>query len=58
MGRNPGCQVVLSSKRRVTACSAGDRPGGLGGAIYLLVHSFIRDRLFINIRSLMLSIRG
>ena len=58
MGHNPGCQVVLGSKRQVTACSAGDRPKGLGGAVYLLVRLFVRDRLFINIRSLMLSIGG
>ena len=56
MGHNPGCQVFSTCKQRVTACSAGDCPGGLGGAVYLLIHSFVRACLFINVRSLMLSI--
>ena len=36
----------------------GRSPWGLGGAVYLLVRSFIRPRLFVDIRSSMLSIRG
>src|SRR6266567_7809636 len=36
----------------------GQLPWGLGGAVYLLIRSFVRDCLFINIRSLILSIGG
>ena len=36
----------------------GRSPQGLGGAVYLLVRSFIRVCLFVNIRSSMLSTRG
>ena len=42
----------------MTACSAGDRPGGLGGAVYLLVRSSVRDCSFADVRSSMLSIGG
>jgi hypothetical protein len=35
----------------------GRSPWGLGGAVYLLVRSFVRACLFVDIRSLMLSIR-
>jgi hypothetical protein len=35
----------------------GRLPWGLGGAVYLFVYSFIRV-LFVDVRSLMLSIRG
>src|SRR6266581_1602021 len=59
MGCNPGCRVVvIVEEQRVTACSAGDRPGGLGGAVYLLVRSLVRVRSFVNVRSSMLSIGG
>ena len=60
MGCNPGywVVVVVVEERQVTACSAGDRPGGLGGAVYLLVHSLSRVHSFINVRSSMLSIGG
>jgi len=34
----------------------GRSPWGLGGAVYLLVRSFIYAYLFVNIRSLILSI--
>jgi len=34
----------------------GRSPRGLEGAVYLLVRLFVRAYLFINIRSLMLSI--
>ena len=44
MGYNLGCRVVVVEERRVTACSAGDRPRGLRGAVYLLVRLFIRLR--------------
>ena len=33
-------------------------PWGLGGAVYLLVYLFAFVRLFVNVRSLMLSIGG
>ena len=36
----------------------GRSPQGLRGAVYLLVRSFVRVYLFVNIRSLMLSTRG
>ena len=36
----------------------GRSPQGLGGAVYLLVRSFIRVYLFVNIRLLILSTRG
>jgi hypothetical protein len=37
----------------------GRSPWGLGGAVYLLVaRSFVRNSLFVNRRSLMLSIGG
>ena len=36
----------------------GRSPQELGGAVYLLVRSFVRVYLFINIRSSMLSTRG
>jgi hypothetical protein len=36
----------------------GRSPWGLGGAVYLLVHSFVRVRSFIDVRSSMLSIVG
>ena len=36
----------------------GRSPWGLGGAVYLLIYLFVRDCLFINIRSLILSIGG
>ena len=58
MGYNLGCRVVVVEEWRVTACSAGDRPRGLGGAVYLLVCSLICAHLFINMRSSMLSIGG
>ena len=59
MGCNSGCWVVVVvEERQVTVCSAGDRPGGLGGAVYLLIHLYVCDRLFINVRSSMLSIGG
>ena len=48
MGCNPGCRVVVVEERQVTACSAGDRPGGLGGAVYLLVRSLIRVHSFVR----------
>ena len=32
----------------MTACSAGDRPGGLGGAVYLLVRSLIHVYSFVR----------
>jgi hypothetical protein len=35
----------------------GRSPWGLGGAVYLLVRSFVRACLFVDVRSLMLSIR-
>ena len=34
----------------------GRSPWGLGGAVYLLVRSFVRACLFVNVRSSMLSI--
>ena len=48
LSRLPGS--IMAVKRRVTACSVGNRPRGLGGAVYLLVCLFIRVYLFINIR--------
>ncbi len=42
LSRLPGS--ITAVKRRVTARSAGDRPGGLGGAVYLLVRSFVDVR--------------
>ena len=36
----------------------GRSPWGLGGAVYLLVYLLVRARLFINVRSLMLSVGG
>ena len=36
----------------------GRSPWGLGGAVYLLVRSFVRVCLFVDVRSLMLSIGG
>ena len=36
----------------------GRSPWGLGGAVYLLVRSFVRVCSFIDVRSLMLSIVG
>ena len=42
----------------MTACSAGDRPRGLRGAVYLLICSLVRARSFVDVRSLMLSVGG
>ena len=44
----------------MTAYSAGDRPRGLGGAVYLLVCLFVYLHLFMRQykRSLMLSVGG
>ena len=42
----------------MTACSAGDRPGGLRGAVYLLICSLVRARSFVDVRLLMFSVRG
>ena len=36
----------------------GRSPWGLGGAVYLLVCSLIRARLFVDVRSSMLSVGG
>jgi len=36
----------------------GRSPWGIGGAVYLLVRSFVRVRLFVDVRSSMLSIGG
>jgi hypothetical protein len=36
----------------------GRSPWGLGGAVYLLVRSFVRVYLFVDMRSSMLSTRG
>jgi len=36
----------------------GRSPWGLGGAVYLLVRSFVRPRSFVDVRSSMLLIGG
>ena len=42
----------------MTVCSAGDRPRGLGGAVYLLVRLLVCTCLFVDVRSSMLFIGG
>ena len=36
----------------------GRSPWGLGGAVYLLVYSLVCAHLFVDVRSLMLSVAG
>ena len=61
-GYNLGCQAVLQqyygSKTASDRILRGRSPWGLGGAVYLLIYLLVRVHLFINMRLLMLSIRG
>jgi hypothetical protein len=55
IGCDPAARQAV--RRRVTACSAGDRPGGWEGP-YICSFVFICVRLFVDIRSSMLLIGG
>ena len=58
MGCDPAARQYCCSKTASDRMLRGRSPWGLGGAVYLLVRSFVRPRLFVDVRSSMLSIGG
>jgi hypothetical protein len=56
LSRLPGS--ITAVKRRVTACFVGNRPRGLGGAIYLLIRLLVRLFVHQYKKLLMLSFGG
>ena len=57
MSYNPAASQY-GSKAASDRMLRGRSPWGLGGAVYLLVRSFVRPRLFVDVRLLMLLIGG
>ena len=57
MSCNPAASQY-SSKAASDCILCGRSPWGLEGAVYLLIRSFVRPRLFVDVRSSMLLIGG